>query len=75
MRMAPSVAWAPPSLTLPRKGGGDEIAGSTSLSLIPSALSLTLSALSLIPSPLRGEGKGGGGAASRPLDFETRIRT
>jgi hypothetical protein len=68
MRMAPSVAWAPPSLTLPRKGGGDEIAGSTSLSLMPSALSL-------IPSPLRGEGKGGGGAASRPLDFETRIRT
>jgi len=69
------VTWAPPSLTLPRKGGGDEIAGSTSLSLIPSALSLTLSALSLIPSPLRGEGEGGGGAATKLLAVETRTLT
>jgi 5-oxoprolinase (ATP-hydrolysing) len=34
---------APPSLTLPHKGGGDDV--------------------SSIPSPLRGEGEGGGGAA------------
>ena len=78
MSMAPSVTWAPPSLTLPHKGGGDNMAVSTPLSLIASALSLTPStlflipsALSLISSPLRGEGEGGGGAAAR-LPIETR---
>jgi hypothetical protein len=53
MRMATTETWAPPSLTLPHKGGGDDVVMSPTFFLIPS--------------PLRGEGKGGGGAAPQPL--------
>jgi hypothetical protein len=56
--MRVSGVVAPPSLTLPHKGGGD---------------SLAMASLSLIPSPLMGEGEGGGDAV--PQDNRHRLHS
>ena len=64
MRLAASATWAPLSLTLPHKGGGDDFAD---FAAPPPFF--------LIPSPLRGEGEGGGGATPKLLQTPaTRTR-